>query len=69
MNKIYKYRAFISYSHKDKAFALWLHQAIENHKIPKSIKKKYPYLPKDLKRSIFIDEEELSSGSSLPVSL
>ena len=65
MNKKYKYKSFISYSHKDKEFALWLHKAIENYNIPKSIRKKYTSLPNDLKRSIFIDEEELSSASYL----
>ena len=69
MKNIYKYRAFISYSHKDKAFASWLHKRIENYKIPKSLRKKYPNLPKDLKRSIFRDEEELPIAVDLPENL
>ena len=65
MNTAYKYRAFISYSHQDKAFAKYLQTYIENYVIPKSLRAKYPHLPKDLKRSIFRDEEELSSASVL----
>ena len=61
----YKYQAFISYSHRDKAFAKWLHKRIENYKIPKSLREKYPNLPKDLKRSLFRDEEELPTASVL----
>ena len=65
----YKYKAFISYSHRDKKFARWLHKKIENYKIPKSLREKYPNLPKDLKRSIFIDDEELPTASALPDNL
>jgi hypothetical protein len=31
----YKYRAFISYSHKDKKWADWLHKSIETYRPPK----------------------------------
>ena len=65
MRDEYKYRAFISYSHKDKTFAKWLHRKIENYKIPSSLREKYPHLPKDLKRSVFRDEEELPISSVL----
>lgn len=65
MKMSYKYRAFISYSHKDKAFAVWLQKGIENYTIPISLRNKYPHLPKDLKRSVFRDDEELSSASAL----
>ena len=65
MQKEYKYKAFISYSHRDKSFAKWLHRRIENYKIPPALRKKYPHLPKDLKRSIFRDEEELNASSQL----
>jgi len=69
MQEDYKYRAFISYSHKDISFARWLHKKIENYKIPKSLREKYQDLPKDLKRSIFRDEEELPTAGSLPFNL
>src|SRR5258708_1319478 len=32
-----KYRAFISYSHDDKKWADWLHRALENYRVPKSL--------------------------------
>jgi len=35
MQKNYKYKAFISYSHTDMKFARWLQKKIENYKIPK----------------------------------
>lgn len=69
MQKEYKYKAFISYSHKDKKFAKWLHKRIENYKIPKSLKEKYPNLPKDLKHSIFREEAKLSTTSELGINL
>ena len=65
MKNNYKYKAFISYSHKDKRFAKWLHKKIENYTIPKSLRIKYPHLPQNLKRSIFRDEDELPTGSEL----
>lgn len=69
MGKQHKYKAFISYSHQDQKFAKWLHKQIENYKIPRSLRKKYPNLPKDLKRSIFIDDEELPIAAALPDNL
>ncbi len=63
---MYKYKAFISYSHADIAFGRWLQKKIENYKIPKSLREKYPNLPKDLKRSVFRDEEDLAIGANLP---
>jgi len=32
-----KYRAFISYSHRDEKWAAWLHSALETYRIPKSL--------------------------------
>jgi len=64
-----KYKAFISYSHQDKVFAQWLQKGIENYTIPKKLREKYPHLPHDLKRSIFRDDEELSSSLVLSTSL
>ncbi len=33
----FKYRAFISYSHRDKAWADWLHRGLESYRIPKRL--------------------------------
>ena len=30
----FAYRAFISYSHADKAWADWLHKALETYRVP-----------------------------------
>ena len=63
------YRAFISYSHGDKAFASWLQKKIEGYVVPRALRRKYPHLPKDLKRSIFRDEEELAGAKALTPAL
>ena len=33
----YSYRAFISYSHRDKAWGTWLHRALESHRIDQDL--------------------------------
>ena len=33
----YKYWAFISYSHQDKAWGDWLHKALETYRVPKRL--------------------------------
>jgi hypothetical protein len=33
----FKYRAFLSYSHRDKAWAKWLHSALEGYRIDKDL--------------------------------
>ena len=57
----YKYFAFISYSHKDEAFARWIQRKIEGYRFPVSLLKKHPEIPKKL-RPTFRDETELSGG-------
>ena len=34
MADTFKYRAFISYSHKDRAWGDWLHKALEGYRVP-----------------------------------
>lgn len=34
---VFRYRAFISYSHQDKSWAGWLHKALETYAIPKRL--------------------------------
>jgi eukaryotic-like serine/threonine-protein kinase len=63
----FKYWAFISYSHRDKRWADWLHRALETYRVPKRIigqptgdgprpKRLFP---------IFRDREELSASADL----
>jgi hypothetical protein len=60
----YKYKAFISYSHKDEKFVEWLHEALENYD---EFHKKYDIHIDIAKKifPIFRDKEEFSVSSSL----
>ena len=63
----FKYRAFISYSHRDKAWARWLHNALEGYRIDRDLvgrESSAGPLPRAL-RPIFRDREEFSAGHSL----
>ena len=57
-----RYRAFISYSHRDKRIAGWLHRALETYRLP-------PHLLEDGSDTrlhpIFKDREELPAADSL----
>ena len=33
----FRYRAFISYSHQDQAWAQWLHKALETYRVPRRL--------------------------------
>ena len=66
-SKNFKYWAFISYSHKDSQWSTWLHQKLENYKIPKNLvgtetnkgtvpRKLYP---------IFRDRDELPTSANV----
>ena len=62
-----KYRAFLSYSHRDTPWAKWLHAALEGYRIDKDlVGRQTPAgaVPKSL-RPIFRDREEFSAGHSL----
>jgi tetratricopeptide (TPR) repeat protein len=62
-----KYRAFLSYSHRDTAWAKWLRARLEGFRIDKDlIGRETPVgpVPKTL-RSIFRDREDFSSGHTL----
>lgn len=39
MSNGYKYYAFISYSHKDRKWARWIHNAIEHYRLPSVMRK------------------------------
>ncbi len=58
MSRDFSYYAFISYSHKDEAFAKKLQHYLEHYKLPSVLCRKYPHLPKPL-RPIFRDSTDL----------
>lgn len=61
------YRAFISYSHRDEAFARWLHLQIEGWRVPRELVGRDTALgkvPANL-RPVFRDRDDFSGGSSL----
>jgi hypothetical protein len=62
-----KYRAFLSYSHRDTAWAKWLHARLEGFRIDADlIGRQTPIgpVPKTL-RPIFRDREDFSGGHTL----
>jgi eukaryotic-like serine/threonine-protein kinase len=63
----FKYFAFISYSHADRAWADWLHKALETYRIPARLVGRdtgYGPIPKSL-APIFRDRDELPSATDL----
>jgi len=63
----YKYKAFISYSHKDEKWGRWLHRGIEGYRTPRSLVGRdtlYGPVPKRL-YPLFRDREELPTASDL----
>jgi hypothetical protein len=63
----FKYRAFVSYSHRDAAWAAWLHRALETYRIDKDLigrETAQGPVPKTL-RPIFRDREDFAAGHSL----
>jgi tetratricopeptide (TPR) repeat protein len=63
----FRYRAFLSYSHRDTKWAKWLHAALENYRIDKDLfGRKTPAgpVPPTL-QPIFRDREDFSAGHSL----
>ncbi len=66
MNK-FRYKAFISYSHVDEAWARWLHRSIEAYRLPKNlVRSRTPLgeVPARIK-PVFRDRDELSSAADL----
>jgi tetratricopeptide (TPR) repeat protein len=62
-----KYRAFLSYSHRDAKLAAWLHRALESYRLPKQLIGTSTALGTVTKRltPIFRDREELASATDL----
>ncbi|WP_414828444.1 toll/interleukin-1 receptor domain-containing protein [Alteromonas sp. H39] len=63
----WRYRAFISYSHKDKAIALWLHRELERYRIPSKLVGTQTTLGKVPQKlsPIFRDQDELPASGNL----
>ena len=62
-----QYRAFLSYSHKDEAFARWLHRQLEAWKVPRDLVGRATpkgTVPRTL-RPIFRDRDDFAGGHSL----
>ena len=63
----FKYRAFISYSHRDERRASWLHKSIEGYRVPKPLigqPSRDGAIPSKL-FPIFRDRDELASSPDL----
>ncbi|WP_027484714.1 toll/interleukin-1 receptor domain-containing protein [Rhodanobacter sp. OR87] len=63
----FRYRAFISYSHRDKTWAGWLHRALETYAVPKRLVGQataFGEIPARL-APIFRDRDELASATDL----
>ncbi|MFZ2017233.1 MAG: tetratricopeptide repeat protein, partial [Methyloceanibacter sp.] len=63
----FKYRAFISYSHADTAWAKWLHRALENLRIDKDLAGRETAtgtVPNSL-RPVFRDRDDFTAGHTL----
>src|SRR5688500_16598638 len=62
-----RYRAFISYSHKDARWARWLHRTLEGYQLPRRLRGtvgEFGALP-DRLRPIFRDRDDLASVGGL----
>ncbi len=62
-----RYRAFISYSHRDEAWATWLHKALETYRVPSrlvGLDTSQGKVPRRL-TPIFRDRDELASAHDL----
>jgi tetratricopeptide (TPR) repeat protein len=69
--KTRRYAAFISYSHRDRKWAEWLHRAIENYRVPKGLSRSAQadgWVAPAL-RPVFLDRSELPSSSDLAASI
>ena len=63
----FRYRAFISYSHADDAWAKWLHRALETYRVPKRLVGRQTEcgpVPGSLS-PVFRDRDELATSTSL----
>src|SRR6478609_6009965 len=71
MDDDYRYRAFISYSHRDEHWATWLHRSIETYRVPRHlVGRDTPHgsVPARL-APVFRDRDELASSHQLGATL
>lgn len=64
----HRYRVFISYNHRDKAWAEWLEQKLEGYRVPRGLEGKsqiFESVPKRLK-PVFRDRSTAAAGGALP---
>ncbi len=63
----WKYRAFISYSHRDKRWGEWLHRALETYRVPKRLVGRSTAMGAVPSRiaPVFRDREELPTATNL----
>jgi tetratricopeptide (TPR) repeat protein len=63
----FRYRAFISYSHRDRALGEWLHRALETYRVPKRLVGQATRMGKVPARiaPVFRDREELPTATNL----
>jgi tetratricopeptide (TPR) repeat protein len=67
----FRYRAYISYSHKDEVWARWLHHGLESYRLPRHLvgnKSELGKVPARI-RPVFRDRDDLSSSSDLEVTV
>lgn len=67
-NPAFRYKAFLSYSHRDSRWAGWLHRALENYRIPRRIAASRTRSELRLK-PIFRDRDELASAADLSATI
>lgn len=62
-----RYSAFISYNHKDRAWATWLHRALERYRLPKRLRDRETSFGAITDRlpPVFRDRDELATSSDL----
>lgn len=62
-----RYKAFLSYSHKDEAWAVWLHRALETYRVPRNLvgRQTSAGLVPSRVQPVFRDRDDLSSSADL----
>src|SRR5262249_13458040 len=63
----YRFRAFLSYSHRDKPHARWLHRALETYRLPRQLvgrRTEFGEVPRSLGKA-FRDDEDLKGAADL----